>query len=255
MTRTGRLAVVPAAALAAATLVHLGAHLTGHETLADRSQWALVPLLAATLATATRPGRGRRRSRRVRLTLLALAASWVGDAAPDLVADDAAFLVMVGSFLVAQVVLVAAFWPDRHRSILALGAPAGTAGRRWLVAPYAAALGALVVACAPGADALLVPVVGYGVALVSMAVLATGVNRLTWTGGAVFLVSDALIALDAFAPGYDLPRHGFWVMSTYIGAQVLIVAGVHREERVLGDGAGSPQLAEPAASASTASVS
>ncbi len=71
--------------------------------------------------------------------------------------------------------------------------------------PYGLALLALVVACAPDAGSLLVPVVVYGVCLVTMAVVATGVDRLAAVGGAVFLLSDALIALNAFAPWYDLP--------------------------------------------------
>ncbi|MEP7763198.1 lysoplasmalogenase [Sanguibacter sp. 25GB23B1] len=235
MSQTRRLALLPGAAFALVALVHLGAHLGGQETLAGWSQWLLMPLLALTLAAATRPhgtrppaGRSRR-PRLVRLTLVALVASWLGDTAPDLASEGAGFLVMVGFFLVAQVVLVAAFWPYRDRSVLALGSRSARAHRRWFVVPYLVALLALVVACAPGADALLVPVVVYGLALVTMAVLSTGVNTLVWAGGAIFLVSDSLIALDAFADGYDLPRHGFWVMLTYIAAQVLVAAGVYRE--------------------------
>jgi uncharacterized membrane protein YhhN len=74
-----------------------------------------------------------------------------------------------------------------------------------------------------------VPVLVYGALLGTMAVLATGVNLLTAVGGALFLVSDGLIALDAFAAGFDLPAQGFWVMATYVAAQSLIVAGVLRE--------------------------
>ena len=93
-------------------------------------------------------------------------------------------------------------------------------------------VGALVALCAAGAAELLLPVLVYGACLGTMAVLSTGVNRLTAIGGAVFLVSDGLIALDAFVPGFGLPAQGFWVMATYVAAQVLIVAGV-----VLEDGA------------------
>ena len=48
---------------------------------------------------------------------------------------------------------------------------------------------------------MLVPVLVYGACLGTMAVLSTGVNRLTAVGGALFLVSDGLIALDAFVAG------------------------------------------------------
>lgn len=212
-------------ALALLTLVHLAAHLLGAATLADTSQWFLMPVLAGCLWLATRrhaahgPGR---RSRLVRLTLVALGFSWLGDTAPDLADGDTAFLVMVGFFLCAQVVYTIAFWPYRAGSVLR---------RPLALVPYGLALLALVVACAPGAGSLLVPVVVYGVCLVTMAVVATGVDRLAAVGGAVFLLSDALIALNAFAPWYDLPGHGFWVMLTYVVGQVLLVLGVLRRDR------------------------
>jgi hypothetical protein len=65
------------------------------------------------------------------------------------------------------------------------------------------------------------------------------VSRLTGIGGAVFLVSDALIALHEFA-GLDLPRQGFWVMLTYIVGQALIVAGVVDRDRPDGSGSATP---------------
>lgn len=220
-------------ALALLTLVHLAAQLAGASALADMSQWFLMPLLAGCLWLATRRTDGdgpARRSRLVRLTLVALGFSWLGDTAPDLADGDAAFLVMVGFFLCAQVTYSLAFWPYRAGSVLR---------RPLALAPYLLAFLVLVAACAPGAGALLVPVVVYGACLVLMAVTATGVDRLAAVGGAVFLVSDALIALDAFAPWYALPAHGFWVMLTYIVGQMLLVLGVLRRER-----AGAVPLAE-----------
>ena len=211
-------------ALALLTLVHLAAQLGVASTLADTSQWFLMPVLAGCLWLAARPATdgGRRRSRLVRLTLLALGFSWLGDTAPDLADGDTAFLVMVGCFLCAQVTYTIAFWPYRASSVLR---------RPLALAPYLLAFAVLVVACAPGAGSLLVPVVVYGACLVLMAVTATGVDRLAAVGGAVFLVSDALIALNAFAPRYALPAHGFWVMLTYVVGQVLLVLGVLRRER------------------------
>ncbi|UKJ64615.1 lysoplasmalogenase [Cellulosimicrobium cellulans] len=215
-------------ALALLTLVHLAAQLAGASTLADTSQWFLMPLLAVCLwlATRRRDGDGpARRSRLVRLALVALGFSWLGDTAPDLADGDAAFLVMVGFFLCAQVTYAVAFWPYRAGSVLR---------RPLALAPYLLAFLVLVAACAPGAGSLLVPVVVYGACLVLMAVTATGVDRLAAVGGAVFLVSDALIALEAFAPWYALPAHAFWVMLTYLVGQVLLVLGVLRRERAAG---------------------
>ncbi|SDD28357.1 Uncharacterized membrane protein YhhN [Sanguibacter gelidistatuariae] len=213
------------AVFAAVSLVHLGAQLADLERLAQVSQWLLMPLLALALAAATA---GAPRGRLIRLTLVSLAFSWLGDTAPDLAPEGASFIVMIAFFLVAQVVFVAAFWPFRRASVLS---PAYPARRRWLAVPYLLALVALVVTCAPGAGSLLVPVIVYGTTLALMAALATGVGRLVAIGGAIFVVSDSLIALNAFVDGWSLPGQGFWVMVTYIAAQTLIVVGVVGEGR------------------------
>lgn len=205
------------ALLGVVTVVHLGAQLVGGGLVAGVTQVLLMPLLAGALWLATSGPR----PRLVRLTLVALGLSWLGDSLPRLAEGDAAFLLLVGFFLLAQVAYVAAFRPWWRRSV------AGR--RRVLLLPYVAAVGGLVAACAPGAGALLGPVLVYGALLGTMAVLATGVGTLTGAGGALFLVSDGLIALDAFAAGFALPAQGFWVMATYVAAQVLLVAGVLRE--------------------------
>ena len=83
----------------------------------------------------------------------------------------------------------------------------------------------LIALCAPNAGPLLVPVIVYGLALVTSAVLATGFSTIAGIGGAIFFVSDGLIALRSFA-GITLPQHGFLVMLTYITAQVLIAYAV-----------------------------
>lgn len=202
--------------LAVVALTHLGAQLTGAAGLADTTQVLLMPLLAGVLWCETSAPR----SRLVTLVLVALGLSWLGDSAPRLASGDAAFLVMVGLFLLAQLAYIVAFLPYRARSVLHV--------RRPLLLLYVGAVVALVAACVGGAADLLVPVLAYGACLGTMAVLSTGVNRLTAAGGALFLVSDGLIALDAFAPGFGLPAQGFWVMATYLAAQVLIVAGVLR---------------------------
>ena len=203
-------------ALAVVTAVHLVAQVVGGHAFADATQVLLMPLLAALLWVET-SGTGPR-SRLVTLVLLALGLSWLGDSVPRLTSGDAAFLVMVAFFLLAQVAFIAAFLPFRARSVLHVHR------RRLLV--YVAAVLALVIACVGGAADLLVPVLVYGACLGTMAVLSTGVNQVTAVGGALFLVSDGLIALDAFAPGFDLTGQDFWVMATYVLAQALIVAGV-----------------------------
>ncbi|MCK9793358.1 lysoplasmalogenase [Isoptericola sp. 4D.3] len=210
-TVTSRAAAV---ALGMLTVLHLVAQLAEASTWARVTQGCLMPLLAITLWCAAPVPR----SRLVRLVLVALGLSWLGDTAPAAFDGDASFLVMVGFFLLAQVAYVVAFWPARRASV---------ARRPVLLLPYAAAAAALVGACAPGAPGpLLAAVVVYGACLVAMAVLATGVHPLAGVGGAVFLVSDAMIALGAFTDWFAPPASGFWVMLTYVAGQALLVAGV-----------------------------
>jgi uncharacterized membrane protein YhhN len=207
-----------AGAFGAVALVHLGAQLAGGGLVADATQVLLMPLLAGVLWCETSSTRGRL----VTLVLVALGLSWLGDSAPKLTSGDTSFLVMIAFFLLAQVAYIAAFLPSRGGSVLHVH-------RVWLLA-YVAVVAALVLACAPGAGALLAPVLAYGACLGTMAVLSTGVNRFTAVGGALFLVSDGLIALDAFVDGFGLPAQGFVVMATYLAAQALIVAGVLLEQ-------------------------
>lgn len=207
-----------AAAAVVLVLVHLTAEATGAQDLSTVSQWTLMPALAAVVLTATR--RPRRRS--VTWVLVALGFSWLGDMVPSLVADEMSFLVMVGFFLLAQVAYVVAFAPSVRRSVLHR--------RQFLVLPYAAVLVTLVALCAPHAGSLLVPVCVYGVVLTAMAVLATGLGPVAALGGAVFLVSDALIALEAFVPWWDVAGQGFWVMLTYTVGQGLLATAVVRRD-------------------------
>lgn len=241
---------VPVVLLAVVTLVHLGTQLWAPESVvADVTQVLLMPLLAWCFlaAVATRRDvhtqRVHRQSirthsiqrqsdslhtvaseshtRLVRLVLVALFFSWLGDTLPRFLTGDTAFLTLVGMFLIAQIVYIVAFWPSRRRSVAAR--PLGPV---WLL-PYLGLFALLLVLCAPHAGTLLVPVVLYGVALMTMAVLATGLGVLAGIGGAVFFVSDGLIAVRSLA-GISLPAHDFLIMSTYIAAQILIVLAVVR---------------------------
>ncbi|KQV67942.1 hypothetical protein ASC64_12230 [Nocardioides sp. Root122] len=194
-------------------VVHLLAQLVAPEgVLAEATQPLLMPALAAVLVVGTPAPR----PALVRVTLVALFFSWLGDTLPRLVSSDTGFLLMIGCFLLAQLAYICAFWGFRTGSVL---------GRPLLLAPYAVALVALVATCRAGAGGLLPAVVVYGTALAAMAVLATGLGRVAGIGGAVFMLSDALIALRAFAD-VDLPAHSFWVMLTYVVGQGLLVVAV-----------------------------
>jgi len=223
-----------AAAFVLVSVVHLGALVAGADTVADASQALLMPALAGFVATATRWPRGRL----VRWTLIALGASWLGDSLPALLDGDAAFLAMVGCFLLAQVAYVVAFAPYARRSV-AFRRPVALVG-------YAAVLVGLVAWCAPHAGSLLAPVAVYGGCLVAMAVLATGLSPLAGVGGAVFVLSDSLIALDHFVPGWHLAGQDLAVMVTYLVAQALIAVSVVRANRVVRQARPAPERAHAA---------
>lgn len=199
--------------------VHLAAQLGGVAVLAGLTQVLAMPALAAVLWTSTSSPRGPL----VRLALGALALSWLGDSAPRIAPEEFSFLVMVVLFLGAQVVYACAFWPYRRRSLLA---------RPVRAAPYLVAAAAIVLVCAPSAGALLPAIAVYSAAIATMAVLATGLGRIGAVGGAVFVVSDSLIAMDAFGV-LALPAQGFWVMSTYLLAQLLLMVAVRRADAEL----------------------
>lgn len=200
------------------TTVHLVSQLTGPDLLRDVSQVLLMPAVAGILLTHTREPR----SRLVRLTLAALFFSWLGDTCPRFTSGDPAFLLMVAGFLVAQLLYCRAFWPYRAAS--------SGAQHRWLLVVGGAAVVGLVALVAPQAPVLAAPVGVYGLALVAMVLLGSGVNRAVGLGAAVFLVSDATIGLRAFTD-LDFPGSGFWVMATYVCGQTLITLGVAARDR------------------------
>lgn len=204
--------------LALITGIHLVGQLTEPEApISEATQILLMPLLAAVLLSRT----GRVLGRLIILVLTALFFSWMGDSLPRFMSGDLGFLTMVGCFLIAQVFYILALWPFHARSVLT---------RPLAVIPYFLALVGLVLWCAPGAGNLLIPVLSYGMALTLMAVLATGLGALAGTGGAIFFVSDAMIAIRSFTD-FDLPGFGFWIMLTYVMGQCLIVAAVLRHQR------------------------
>ncbi|GAA1413420.1 hypothetical protein AUR04nite_31370 [Glutamicibacter uratoxydans] len=73
----------------------------------------------------------------------------------------------------------------------------------------------------------LAAVVGRGVALVTMAILSTGLGVAGTVGGAIFLASDPLMALRSFAPA-QMPADGFWIMLACLAGQTILAVAVIR---------------------------
>ncbi|MFY9678251.1 lysoplasmalogenase family protein [Glutamicibacter protophormiae] len=225
------LARVFLALLLVVSLVHLASQLVAPgRMLGEATQVLLMPMLGGFILASTAAPR----SRTVTLALAAVFFSWLGDSLPRVIDGDPGFLTMVGCFMVAQVfyiLLLRRWWR-------------GSVLRRPLgLVPYLLVLAALVVLCGPSAGALLVPVVLYGLALVAMAVLSTGTGLRGGLGGAVFLFSDALIALRSFTD-IHIPAQDFWIMLTYILGQFLLVSAILDKDNAAPTAA-RPQAAGP----------
>lgn len=140
---------------------------------------------------------------------LALIASAVGDV---LLAYDA-FVPGLAVFLLAQLIyalLFARHWLWRSE-------------RLPLLLMLLLWCGALFIAIGPNLGALLVPVLAYLLAIVSMGLTATMNRQAIWpgvAGAACFVLSDSLIAVEMFLT--VLPGHGWAVMLTYYLAQWLL---------------------------------
>lgn len=207
-----RLTLVAISAFIVTVIIHLfGQLLSPHAVITEATQVLLMAFLALVLWISAKPPR----SRFVKIALLALFFSWLGDTLPRFLDGDVGFLAMIAGFLLAQICYTIAFWPYRDLSILK---------RPVLIVPYAVAAIGLIVLCADGAGSLLIPVILYAAVIVGMAILSTGLGAYATVGAIIFLVSDALIALRAFAD-FTLPVHGFIVMLTYaVGQSHLIYA-------------------------------
>ncbi|MEV6953572.1 lysoplasmalogenase [Streptomyces sp. NPDC051183] len=187
-------------AFGAAAAADLGSLLAGWHLGHVLAKPLLMPLLVAYVITRGAP----------RLLVAALLFGWGGDLA--LLFDaDAAFLVGMGSFAAGHVCYLVLF--GRGRTSPALGGAYAVA----LVGTVALLWGDL------PAD-LRVPVAGYSLLLTAMAYRSSALGRAAGLGGALFLISDTLIATGV-AEWPQLPRPDFWIMATYLAAQYLLASG------------------------------
>jgi uncharacterized membrane protein YhhN len=150
---------------------------------------------------------------------LGLALSLAGDVFLMLPRDR--FVAGLASFLLAHVAYLVAF---------TAGVPLGTAP--WLIAPYALAGGAVLALLWTRLGALRTPVVIYVAVIVLMATQATARAWTLHTAGAVlasagaalFMTSDAVLALNRFHT--RLRSAQALIMGTYVAAQWLIALSV-----------------------------
>ncbi|GAA2807896.1 lysoplasmalogenase [Streptomyces showdoensis] len=186
-----------------AAAVDLGSLLVGAGLGHQIAKPLLMPLLAGYAATRRAPT----------ALLAALLLGWGGDVFL-LSGADGAFLVGMASFAAGHVCYLVLF--GRRGTGVPLGAL------------YALALLATVTALWPDLPAdLRVPVAGYSLLLTAMAYRSSSLGLRAGLGGALFLLSDTLIATGV-ADWPQPPAPDFWVMATYIAAQWLLTEGTLR---------------------------
>lgn len=205
--RLGRVALT---GLALATAVDLGSLLADWRLGHVIAKPLLMPLLVAYVVARHGTGRGA-----PRLLIAALLFGWGGDLA--LLFDaEAAFLIGMGSFAVGHVCYLVLFGKRAANPLLGGAytlALLGTVALLWTDLP---------------AD-LRIPVAGYSLLLTAMAFRSSALGLRAGLGGALFLLSDTLIATGV-AQWPQLPRPDFWIMATYLAAQYLLATGATARE-------------------------
>jgi uncharacterized membrane protein YhhN len=181
---------------------------------------ATKPLLMPVLAAFALAAAGDRQ-RDMRLPAAGMALSGLGDTALlGAETSERWFVPGMGAFAAAHACYITA--------LASGGAARGVRPR--VAAGYAALWAVLIAVLWRRLGSLRVPVAAYSLLLVSMAVLASGRNRAAAAGGALFVVSDALIACG-LAGISAVPRQEAAVMPAYVAAQFLLAAGFLRPQR------------------------
>ena len=161
--------------------------------------------------------RGRDQPVQRRWVLVGLSLSWIGDVA--LLWPQQGFLPGLVSFLLAHLAYLVAFTRQQRLAVRVL--PFGV---------YALIATAVLWHLWPGVPpALRVPVLAYVLCLSAMAAQTGALalagdprGRVLAVGGALFMLSDALLATNKFAG--PLPLANLWILSTYWAAQWCIAS-------------------------------
>ncbi len=159
--------------------------------------------------------------------LLALLCCWLGDVFLLVERDELFFMMGLGSFLLAHLMLIFTY----RQLQFAEDGFQGTQRVR-LSFPVILAGSGLVIVLFPKLGALKIPVMMYALMLTLMVVQSifrlgrTSVKSfwLVFFGAISFLLSDSLLAINKFYQ--PLSHAGVWIMTTYIAAIYLIVQGV-----------------------------
>jgi uncharacterized membrane protein YhhN len=153
---------------------------------------------------------------RPKLIIGALLFSWAGDVALMNGGKQLWFIAGMVFFLGAHLCYITAFLRS------------GARPKAWVVALYAVAFVAALIWLWKPLGGMAIPMTIYGLALATMATLSASVNRMVGLGGALFFVSDMLIAVRVAGV---VEHTDLWVMLTYVLAQALIAVGFVRYGR------------------------
>jgi uncharacterized membrane protein YhhN len=194
------------------SVVHLVLNGAGAAPWDSITKCLLAPLLAAWVVEQRGP----------RLLVVALAFCFLGDLFLEL---DDLFVVGMAAFAAAHVAFITVF--------VQRGALQRLRGRSFVVAVYVAAAIGLVAWCWGGlAPDLRAPIPVYAALLVGTAVTALATDLRAGVGGALFLVSDAIIALsEAGRVDRDSALTGLAVMTLYLLAILLLATAVVQRDR------------------------
>jgi uncharacterized membrane protein YhhN len=181
-----------------ATVVQVAAVAFDVKGLKQASKVSLMPLLLAWSRTQDAPP----------LVQAALLAS----AAGDLLLETDLQLAGIAAFAAAHACYIAVFLSKSGE-------------RSWRVAAaYSALWGAMVALLSGGLGSQRVPVAAYALLLTATAIVSRWHSPRAGVGGALFLISDALIAMRL--AGRDFPFRGALCMSTYAAGQYFLTSGV-----------------------------
>jgi uncharacterized membrane protein YhhN len=162
--------------------------------------------------------------------LLALFFSWAGDVLLMFQQDEASFFIYgLAAFLLAHVLYIFSYrqhrWEDETNALQGLQ-------RIRFAFPLILAGSGLVVILYPHLGDMKWPVLLYALVITLMSINAlfrygrTGQGSfvMVFGGSILFMISDSLLAINKFIE--PLAHADFWIMFTYISAQLLIVQGV-----------------------------
>lgn len=159
---------------------------------------------------------------RILLLCVALLFSWLGDVALMYQSNEIYFMAGIGLFLIAQITYIVVLRKSMYQR----------PNFNFLkILPFLIYAGILFYFLLPAGD-FSIPIVIYGLVIMVMAIMARlregnaayDSYRLALGGSILFLVSDSILAFNAFHT--TIPYAGIFIMATYCAAQLMLVMGI-----------------------------